>query len=616
MYETKHKKHLYVVISRDCGNHLANRWENRFREKKCKRGAPVTFMGQLIFSFQKNSLFLNSRGLNLKSMLKFQKVQSSLTFIIHSVDLNRKLTSEFKVSCVRGAFKGSTKLMKPNERGVINFDTTLETKCTLYISKSDGSIRPKIVRITLHRYSSDQEPRIYGKLSIDVGKAFLENKTITEKIEMESGRSIPPTISISYSLHQIGNTIEGNFDKDDVSFVEEPAPKIPLNEWDKTEIESVEEKHHKKKRKIKKAGKQQEVVVVTEDGVPETELDDLIQNLKTMMSSQYPTSRSPVFIDNEQKIPFPLAVFPIYGLILNSKILTASTKQENFKLFVDTFIMEFDNSSLCSPETTEMRFLIILLLYLLVDSNPTKQNAAPERKKQFLDSLYDLISNLAKKIVSPLIVNFEVICNRYATARFDMEQLLNDFDQVLVSVQTALTFTPSINRYLFNVLVSLIDAKLSNKVLSNPARFLFMNAVVWNSFITAFETTEKTELTILREITSILVMSPNVFDNPNNADIFSIISPDIDPKVIIHIIRNANVDGAVLSSKDFRAICEKLEVEETAKFDPVKPFAVRELNIDKEEVNLENWSKAYLISTIREFPFLRSYAQKKKLREI
>ncbi|KAH0793507.1 hypothetical protein GPJ56_002554 [Histomonas meleagridis] len=495
----------------------------------------------------------------------------------------------------------------------------METKCTLYISKHDGAVRPKIVRITLHRYSDSQEPKIYGKLSVDVGKAFLENKTITEKIEMESGRSIPPVISISYSLSQIGNSEEGNYGKDDVSFVEEPAPKIPLNEWDKTEIESVKEKHHKKRRKSKKVKRHQEETPATvsestnEAIVSQDDFYDSIQYLKTMMSKDYTNTKPSVFIDEEKKIPFPLAVFPIYGLFLNSKILTTSVTNDDFELFVETFVTEFDNSSLCSPESTDTKFLIILLLYLLVSSNPTNQGVNPDRTKQLLDTIYDLIYELAKTIVSPLVLNFEVICNRFVTARFDTDQLLIDFDQVLSSVQTAFSFTPSINRYLFNILVSLLDAKLSNKVLSNPSRYLFMNSVVWNSFITAFETMEKSDLTLLREITSILVMSPSIIDNPNETEIFSVISPDIDPKIIIHMLRNVNVDGVVLNSNDFKTICAKMNVDETAKYNPVKPFVVKDLNINNDELNLKDWCSAYVITTLREYPFLRSYAKKKQM---
>ena len=194
----------------------------------------------------------------LNMFKRYEKIPASLHFTLHTVNLKRKINSSFKLSFQRGSsYHGATDLVKPDEKGILKFEASYDTKCTLYLSKQDATTKPKKLKIILHRFTDQNTSKIYGKIVIDVSKYYGSKSVSYEEFEMESGRSIPPVLGISIIIKQSGQSVYGAIDQSDKSFVDEDTEKIPVADWDKTEIDNNDvllQRHtdSKKKKKEKK----------------------------------------------------------------------------------------------------------------------------------------------------------------------------------------------------------------------------------------------------------------------------------------------------------------------------------------------------------------------------
>ena len=178
------------------------------------------------------------------------------------------MPDDFKITYTRGNHSGATDIHNSDSNGIINFESQYEIPCTMYLAKSDNKVREKIVNIMLMRYpDSKGAPKIYGKLSLDVGRYFSNKTTVKKIIEMESGRSVTPILTVSMSFNDEKEPLEvAEVDKNDVSFVEEKPVKIDISAWDQTDIEEIDENsnsstvnksdrkktHKRKSRRIKK----------------------------------------------------------------------------------------------------------------------------------------------------------------------------------------------------------------------------------------------------------------------------------------------------------------------------------------------------------------------------
>jgi hypothetical protein len=125
-----------------------------------------------------------------------------------------------------------------------------EVKVTIYISKTDGQIRPKKLNFVLRRFPDSHDPVIYGKLTLDVARYYRNREAVHECVEMESGRSVAPILNATFLIVPAGLSTDG-FESDQ-SYVEELAPRHALAEWDRTEVEPAPEEEPPAPKKRKK----------------------------------------------------------------------------------------------------------------------------------------------------------------------------------------------------------------------------------------------------------------------------------------------------------------------------------------------------------------------------
>ncbi|KAH0790333.1 hypothetical protein GPJ56_005629 [Histomonas meleagridis] len=833
---------------------------------------------------------------------KYIKIDSTLTITFHSVDLKRKMRDEFRISFERGETKGTSDIVRPNEKGVINFEASFDARCTMYISKSDKKPRPKHVQIQLNRMTGPTTSKIYGKLLLDVSPYF-EKGMVEKEIEMESGRSITPILNVSFYLRKEGEEIEGNFDKEDVSFVEKTPAKIRINQWDKTEVEpeanddspkkikklnthkgsgqnedqrsvkkkvrkvsktSPEENESYKKKQMKKVKKPKKPakdeievpVVEDEDEIPQIEEkkkkskkqkkekeekpqieeeneetpavedeeeeqpkkekkkdkkekkeepeevkeeekpkkekkdkkqkeeippivededeekpkkdkkkekkekkeepeevneeeekpkkekkdkkkekkeepeeveeekpkkekkdkkkekkeepeeveeekpkkekkkekkeepeevneeeekpkkekkkgkkekkeepeeveeenpkkdEDIIETppivedeeeakpepkkskkdkkkkdkevikhnpnvprftelFQKVLSYPFQPIKTPVYIDAAHNCPYPSCIFPSFAILLHSELLKPKVyNDKDFDTLSSTYLDLFERIPV---DAKDEKFLATLMIILLVNSHVTKEHLETPRNKLFIEKLNDLLNKQSKDLVSSLLINFEVLCNRYSTARFEVDPLLDDFRQVIEGVRTALNFTNAINSYLLQQFITLLDAKMSNKILSNPMRFTFSKAIVWNSFITAFESVEGLHLRYLRQIVNTLVMSVNISNSSPNDNIIGnsneSICKDLSYDLVSYLLFNFKPDEMIPQRIDYDGFLQRYNIEKITQFQQILPNKIENFLMAAEQARTSLWNKrsGATETAIKVFPFLSDY---------
>ena len=185
-------------------------------------------------------------------MNKWEKIPCTLQWTLNQIDLHSEMDSEFQFSWSRGDSKGESDVMKPKGTKLV-FNSNYEVPCTMYISKADGSIRPKKLKVMLRRFVEGSKSKIYGKLSIDV--AAFYGKTVISKYakDMESGRGTAPTFEATFLLYSKGELTDAQgSDMNDMSFLGEPENKVPLKDWDVQEVGSDNEDSEDEDKKSKK----------------------------------------------------------------------------------------------------------------------------------------------------------------------------------------------------------------------------------------------------------------------------------------------------------------------------------------------------------------------------
>ena len=574
------------------------------------------------------------------------------------------MPSEFRLFWVRGSEKGQSDMMTPDENHKINFNGTFEARCTIYISKTDGHARPKKLKLVLKRYVDSQTAKIYGRLTIDVGRYFGVKGFKRESIEMESGRSTAPVMNASFMLKQIGDSTISDIDMNEKSYFEEDDARQPLADWDQTEQKDGEDKAkmltpaevleqeemraeqvgkrkrkrkssttvredvdmeegEEKKRKRRKISRQKkEELDDVSDEEPKKEEEekedeaearkvDIAQLLKNVLTRQWDSMYKDVLIDSRKKVPFPPAVFPILAALLHTKIFDEEeVTEDQFQSAMSVFFEEYEKAPLEKRASNESKFLTSLVLCLVLDMWSNREDLLRERVMEFLRKMSTLLSQIATKIVSPFLMNFQVLCNRFATAKFEVDPLLDDFKQVLEGVWANLKYPDSINKLMKEQFMALLDATLLNKLIANPARFMFSNAIVWNSFITAFETVEKHPLDSLRQSVCAMVMAKNLTTPESSQEIIVTLCPDLDKKLLVYFMKNYRPDEMMPDPIDYERFREMMEVDDVISYGTVKPREVTSFSSAGEKLNYMEWNNVVITAPVsRAFPYFIAYVK-------
>jgi hypothetical protein len=160
------------------------------------------------------------------------------------------------------------------------------------------------------------------------------------------------------------------------------------------------------------------------------------------------------------------------------------------------------------------RFLTPIVLLNLARSMPGLQRP---RVSQFVSVLQPFVTSGARRLLRQHETNLEMIANRFSTAKFDLQSLLDDVREIVAAVRGSLTFPRELNTLLMDYYIALFQQRAANKILANPARFTFSNAMIWNGFVTALESDLKLSVPLLRDVVIAVNMAPNIAERPEIA---------------------------------------------------------------------------------------------------
>jgi hypothetical protein len=256
-----------------------------------------------------------------------------------------------------------------------------------------------------------------------------------------------------------------------------------------------------------------------------------IDFFKWVIAHNWTTSqKAPLFLPG---LDFPTIIFPLFGGVLKRRILDAHGP--NFKPVFQVIIEELRLLNMGPRE----KFFMLAAFAMLIRENPQPTKFDSERVKALLQPLQELLDQQILKVLQAPMAQTDVLVNRFATAAFAFFNLLKDFRDVVQGIRRSFKYGDVVNAYLLNQFVVLFERKLLNKVIENPARFNFRNAMLWNSLVTAFENDERVPLPLLREGISGLVMASKISTEP---EIASEVCPNIPPIICAFYCQNFHPD--------------------------------------------------------------------------
>ncbi|OHT04684.1 hypothetical protein TRFO_27681 [Tritrichomonas foetus] len=315
------------------------------------------------------------------------------------------------------------------------------------------------------------------------------------------------------------------------------------------------------------------------------------------------------FMDPDtQSGKFPSGLYPIYQTMLKSKLFTTSIDSDFFTESMNVFYELYPSAPLVEPCDTEQRFLTTLVLLLITNLHSAQYGFLPERTSDFFNHMLSLLNEYAREIIAPIILDFEALVNTFSTARFDVDDLLGRFNEAYDAALETFHFLPSVNLFLTKSLNNSLDAIMLNKILINPARFAFSRAVAWNSFLTACLTTKQLDFPLTRQCVTCLMMAVNIATDQSkegDEDIRSSVCPDLDPNLIVYLLKNYKPDNMMEISINYRLIAQKLGVKDAVKYTPVKPAELNDFQFAGDNIRVAYWSMVKPDpKLVQEFPHL------------
>jgi hypothetical protein len=302
--------------------------------------------------------------------------------------------------------------------------------------------------------------------------------------------------------------------------------------------------------------------------------------------------------------PFPGIVFPLFAVIRQSEALTKKSEWKSFYAILTTF-REVYNGIKLSEEQKVIATLVFLLL-LKKYSSEGEFNSV-ERVSQFSTTLEGFLESQLTNLVFPQLKNFTSLCNRFATAKFEVDPLLNHFKQVMDGTRYSFHTPRSVTDYIMKFFLTCLDSVLSNKIVANPNRYCFSNAVVWNSFVTAFESMHQFSFSFLRQIVAILILAGNFASEDCASELRSEVAPDIDPKLLIFLLKNYHTDELMPKIVDYERVARKFGISLDDNCTLLKRSPLPDITSVASGLYVERWNWAELSPELkRKLPFLAS----------
>jgi hypothetical protein len=490
---------------------------------------------------------------------RWTKVSASLRFIVHSIAINHDVDHQFKLTWRRGHYKGGTTRVLAIDH-CLTFNESFHFKCTMYVSRPDSSVRPKLLKFTLKRFVGS-ERRVFGRLTIDIGPYFGTNECVSVTREMESGRSTAPVIRLSFQFDSNTGKFDETANENESSFLGHTSDSSRTLPWDRSaegaKPAPTPDRSPTRDDTLshlvgrKKSGEPRPTLVGQSSSLSEFIVavphKDYQMVLKPILEVAWPQPITQSFIS--MPYPYPSAVFPIFAAMMDSELL----KRPNAESEIMWFCENIQKAPLSPAITNEKRFMTHLMLYILVRPFQPTFDLDPMAVDIFQREYRPIVDDALAQYARPLLVRFEPLLNRFATTQFELNSLLEDWQKAVGEVRTAIGFPAQIKAFVLRHVIATLDSRMADRMLVNPARFSFRNAMTWGSFLTALETAIGQRFVLVSQICQTIQMAPAICASPG---LSTEVCPALGKSVILFILtglvpdemRATNIDASLFVS--------------------------------------------------------------------
>jgi hypothetical protein len=320
------------------------------------------------------------------------------------------------------------------------------------------------------------------------------------------------------------------------------------------------------------------------------------------LSHDFPSPSRPIYLDTDKSFPLSTSATGIFVTLLHIHFFT-DLPEPDFRLCFSALESQF----VITPETSRDQFTIVLAIANIVQNSESQLHFASDRSSQFLTFCRSRITQAVESVLHFHESELNVIGNRFITAKFEYVSLLEDMSEVLGRTRAALNFGRDANKRLLGHLLADFEVKTANKMFANPSRFIFTNAIVWNTFVSAVDSDLRITLPLLREVVLAINMAPTIAEKP---EIAREICPHLSLQVIGYLLMMFAPDGAFPTPIDTMRFMETFEiwaVPSEVKLPPVQLTGFDNIP----EIKWDRWRDwKGDPATLSKFPFFTDYIAK------
>lgn len=380
----------------------------------------------------------------------------------------------------------------------------------------------------------------------------------------------------------------------------EPTPE-PKKPEPKSEPKKVEEPKAEPKKEEQKPKKEEQKPKL--EG-KDAEFIDLINETLLATWSDY---KFKSYLDRNNKVPVPPAALPFCAVALHCNIFAN-------QVLLDEYINLLPQAPLNIRLSHQQKFYTFLVLSGFA-SRYQKEYAAENKEQvdancnKFIQAVDSLVDESMTNFLKPLLPSFEVILNRLTTARFNSEMLMADFATVMRNSRTTIQseHTAAVHRVACRRLVSMIDARVYWKIMSNPNRFSFTNGAAWSSFCTALEGECGVALPLSSQLSHLLMMSAQVAEDAN---LRAEICPDISASEALYVIERVLPDDMMPLRADSEKFAQQVGLKTGQMSEEVRSPEKADIASLYDGGVCDAWKKCTVDAVVGEtYPFLKEYSK-------
>lgn len=500
----------------------------------------------------------------------WKKQPSILKFTIHHLKLPSASDDGFQVEWVRGESKGITDISYSNELFEVVYERNFHCKATMYINKSNNSIRPKFVTFSVI-ILKDGVKKVFGKVSIDVSLYYHMSLPQLSTFELDSPHSQISELVISFTLNPSGYAINrSDFGETHSEFnLSSISETIPIDneecEWDlssgssqpavqsflerrssKTEVLNNELSQFMRKAEDRPPSPPQTPpptfsfrnkfnmstflhgrdslsnLTLAQSAASES-LDMSTKGLTNFLFSvvQRTWDKTPIAPDS-----FPKPTSAFFSALLFSNIFDRNQVDNvKFTTIIDAFFDKYHISTLVDGGTPYDKFIVSLyLLKCLHDWRGLDKLRSDYAQQSLIQILHRQLKKLVQCHIQLFVPLVHLVISGELTGTAACDKVVDLFD----TINEALNAIPCITQFIDQMIMNEFDILLVNELLRSPNHCMFGNAIQINNFITILGDQYSFGISSLRQAAGVLMMAKNLCNEP---ELMKSLCPSLHPSI-------------------------------------------------------------------------------------